>query len=62
VDRTRGKIVEVQSCQLRAEISFSDLARNVKKIVVLTPKESNEKTIGKVFATRFGQWQLLLLL
>ena len=54
--------MEVQSCQLRAEISFSDLACNVKKIVVLTPKESNEKTTGKVFATRFGQWQLLLLL
>ena len=62
MDRTRGKIVKVQSCQLRAEISFSDLACNVKKIVVLIPKEPNEETMGKVFATRCGQWQLLLLL
>lgn len=56
MDRTGGKIVKAQSCQFQAEISFSDLADNVKNIVVLTPKESNEKTIGKVFATRFGQW------
>lgn len=48
--------MKAQSCQFQAEISFSDLACNVKNIVVLTPKESNEKTIGKVFATQFGQW------
>lgn len=48
--------MKAQSCQFRAEISFGDLACKMKNIVVLTPKESNEKTIGKVFATRFGQW------
>ena len=56
MDGARGKIVKVQFCQFQAEISFGDLVCNVKKIEVLTPKGSNEKTMGKVFATLFGQW------